>query len=117
MHLQDHARAKPLLGELAMDGDHGELDQVGGSALKGRVERSPFGQRTQIELRRRDLGNRATPAEQRPSETAAANLFERAVKVLLDAAIAFEISGDKARGFFLIDAQVLRQSERRQPVN
>ncbi len=39
MDLQDHARAEFLRGKFAMDSDHGQLDEIGSCALKGRVER------------------------------------------------------------------------------
>ena len=47
-------RARKLLrGELALDGDHGQLDEVGGGALQRRIQRGAFGEVAQIDLRAR----------------------------------------------------------------
>ena len=54
-----------MRGKLAVDVDHGQLDEVGGGALQRRIERGAFGEAAQIGLRRDDFGDRAAAARER----------------------------------------------------
>jgi hypothetical protein len=58
--LQDHARLELALGELAVDGDHGQLDEVGGGALQRRVDGGALGEAALVGVAALDVGDGRT---------------------------------------------------------
>ena len=50
--LEGHAGAEMARGDLSVDADHGELDEVGGGALQGRVDGGALGEASLIGVAR-----------------------------------------------------------------
>ncbi len=64
VHLENHARLEIALPDFAVERDHGQLDEVGGGALEGRVDRGALGESARIGVAALDIGNGAKPAEE-----------------------------------------------------
>src|SRR5579864_5846039 len=109
--LQNHARAEFFRDQAAVDFDHGEFDEIGGSALKRRVHRGAFGKIAQVGLRRIDFWNGTDAAEHRARDAGLAGFGDLAFEIFFNAAVTVEIGGDEFRGFFLVNLQILRQAE------
>ena len=81
------------------------------------IERGSLRKVAQLHLRRSNLGNRANSSEQRLCYACLARFGKHVVQIFLHASVPREISIDKLRRFFLLDAQLLRETERREAIN
>ena len=117
VNLQNHLRFESLGGKAAVELDHGQLDEIGGGALHGRVHGGAFGKIAQVGLRRIDFRHRPDAAEDRFGVADLAGFGDLLVEILFHAAVALKIRGDEFGGFFRVDAKILREAERRKPVN
>ena len=63
--LQRHARFQSARLKLAIDADHGELDQVGGGSLQRRVDGGALGESAKIRVLAVDVGDGAHTSEER----------------------------------------------------
>src|ERR1700691_5825715 len=117
VNLQYHLRLEIFRRQTAIEFNHRQLDQVGGGALHGRVHGGALGKIAQVGLRRIDFGDLAHAAEERARDAGLARPCDLPVQEILNSAVALEILGDELRGFLLIDAELLGQAKRRQPVN
>src|SRR5712671_4795943 len=115
--LENHFRMKIFFRELAVDCNHRDFDQVGRGALKRRVERGSFGEVSQGGLRRGNFGYGPDTPEQRSRDAGFARFGERFFEIRFYPVIAREVRSYKFRGFFLVDAQLRREAERRLSIN
>jgi len=116
MNLEHHARFEAV-GELAVEFNHGQLDEVGGGALHGRVHGGAFGEIAETGLGRVDLRNRADTAEKIARDASLACFGNLFIEERFYARVAFEVGGDEFGGFFLLDAELLSQTEGREAVH
>ena len=65
MHLEEHPRPESSVPKLFVDLDHGQLDEIGRSALEGRVDRRTLGEAASIGILTVDVRNRSRPSEKR----------------------------------------------------
>ena len=77
MHLQDEARASPLLPQPLVDAHHRHLDDVGVRALHDEVDREPLAERARLAVRGAELLNRPAPADQARRVAVALGLLDR----------------------------------------
>src|SRR5208337_4052646 len=82
-----------------------------------RIQRSALRKIPQLHLRSIDFRDWPDSAEKGFRHTGLASFDEHIVQVLLHAAVAREIGVDELRGFLLPDSQLLREAERREPVD
>ncbi len=115
VHLEGHFRLKFFGGEAAIELDHGEFDEVGGGALHGRVHGGAFGEVAHVRLGRIDFRDGADAAEHGFDVAGFAGVCDLGVEEFFHAAVAFKIDGDEVRGFFLFDAELLRET--RKPID
>src|SRR5215467_3967554 len=117
VHLQDHLRLHLFLAQPLVNSDHRQLDQVRRRTLQRRVQRRSLREIAQLDLRRQDLRYGPDPAEQSARFAAFTGLFQHPVQVGFDALVARKIRRDKTRRLLLRHVDLLRQAERRKPVN
>ena len=117
MNLQNHLRLKAFRGQAAIKFDHGELNEIGGGALHGRVHGCALGEIAHIGLGRIDFGDLANAAEESACDAGLTRFGDLTIEELFDAAVALEISGNELRGLFLVNAELLGQAEGRKTVN
>src|SRR5208282_4443543 len=115
--LENHAGPELRAGQLTVNVNHGELDQIRRGALERRVQRDAFAERAHGPLGRLNLRHGTDAAEERAGEAGLAHLLEVAVEILLHTAVAREIGGDEFRRFAPFDAELPGQSERGKPVD
>ena len=72
---------RPRAAELAVDGDHRQLHDVGRPALYRRVHRIPLGQRAHDRIARADVGQHPLAAEQSRHVTLLAGIGDHPVDV------------------------------------
>ena len=65
MHLHDHLRLQVALLEFIMNGDHGNLDDIGSRTLNGCVHGVAFGKSADGTVMRNDVGQVTLAAEER----------------------------------------------------
>ena len=63
VNLEGHAGAELARGDLGVDADHGQLDEVSGGALQGRVDGGALGEASLIGVARLDVWDGADAAE------------------------------------------------------
>ena len=117
MHLQQHARGEPGVGQGRRDPDHGALDDVGGGALDRRIDRGPLAEPAARRVLLADRRHVDLAAEQRGDEARLAGLLAHAVHVVPDTGIALEVGVDIGLGLGPLDAEVVRQAEGRDAVD
>src|SRR5690348_11278730 len=117
MNLQDHARAKILFGKTLVNFDHGQLDQIGRGALQRRVHRCALRKIAKIHLRRIDFWDGPDAPEESARETSRAGFSNLPLEVFFYSAVALEVCGNEFRRFLLFNLQILREAERRKPVD
>ena len=117
MDLEGHAGAEMARGDLSVDADHGELDEVGGGALQGRVDGGALGEASLIGVARRDVWDGADAAELGADELVAADGFEGAVDEGADAGVTLEVLLDVGAGLALVDAELRGEAEGRDAVD
>ena len=100
-----------------MDVDHRDLDDVGGRALHDRVHGQAFAEAARLPVRRADLRHGASPAEECRHVAVALGLLDRALDEVLDVREAGEVGVDVLLRLLARDLQVLRESERGDPVD
>ena len=115
--LQCHARFQSARLKLAIDADHGELDQVGGGSLQWRVDGGALGESAQVRVLAVDVGDGAHTSEEREDLAVATCLLERAVDEAANATVLFEVSVDELLGLARLDADLLGKSEGREAVD
>ena len=115
--LQDHARFELALGELAVDGDHGQLDEVGGGALQRRVDGGALGEAALIGIAALDVGNGTDAAEERAHDARLARGFQSLFDERFHAGVAREVAVDVGARFGLRNAQLRGQAEGRDAVD
>jgi len=115
--LEGHAGAELARGDLRVDADHGQLDEVGGGALQGRVDGGALGEASLIGVARRDVWDGADAAEPGADELVAADGFERAVDEGADAGVTGKVGLYILPGDLLVDAELRGQAEGRDAVD
>jgi len=115
--LEGHAGAEMARGDLGVDANHGELDEVGGGALQGRVDGGALGEAALIGVARRDVWDGADAAEPGADELVAADGFEGAVDEGADAGVTLEVLFDVGAGLALVDAKLRGEAEGRDAVD
>jgi hypothetical protein len=76
-----------------------------------------LGEAAQVEVLAVNVGDGTHPPEERRNFHVTPRLIERAVSELSHPAVLFEVGSDELRRFFLVDADLLRMPERREPVH
>ena len=117
MDLQDHAGFEFALGELVVEGDHGQLDEVGGSALQGRVDGGALGKAALVGIAALDVGDGADAAEERTHTAGFARGFESLFDKRFDARVALEVAVDVGLSFAHRNAELRSQAEGRNAVD
>ena len=117
MNLQDHAGLELAPGEFAVDGDHGQLDEVGGGALQRRVDGGALGKAALIGVAALDVGDGTDAAEERAHAALAARGFKGLFDEFLDARIAREVAVDVGARLLLRNAQLRGQAEGRDAID
>src|SRR6185437_12515521 len=117
MHLQQHARLHVALVEQPLNPDHGDFDEIGGSALQRRVYGRPLRKTTGSRIAAVHIRNRSNAAEQRFGDAGFANFGDGPVEEFANAGITLEIAADVQFRFLAVDAELLRQPERRLAVD
>ena len=116
VHLHDHLRLQTTLLEFAVDGDHGDLDDVGSSALHRCVHGVAFGKSTDGSVMRNDVRQVTLAPEQRLY----IQMFARESFLRLDERLNLrerrKIVVDKLLGFGARAVELLREPERRYAV-
>ena len=115
--LQGHSGFQIAVAEGGVDADHGDFDQVGGSALQRGVYGRAFGEAALVCVFAVDVGDGADAAVEGFYFQVAAGFFESLVDEGADACVFFEIVGDELFGFGGLDAEILRQAEGREAVD
>ena len=113
MHGEDHRDGG---GQLARQGDHGALEDVGGGALDGHVHGGPLRRRPDLGVAAAQFGHEPAAAVQGADLAALPRLLDHAVEVTLDGGIAGEIGVDERLGEAGGDPDVAGEGERRLPV-
>ncbi len=103
--------------QAAINGDHGQLHQVGGRALNDRVHGRALGQVPRTAGVGPHSFDRAAAAEDRRHVALLAALGQRLDQEPLDARVGFEITIDEFRGRRAIDAQLPRKTDLALPVD
>ncbi len=96
---------------------HGNLDNISGSTLNGRIHRCALGKAAQIEILAVDILDIAAASHHGCADSAAARLLYGRVNPLLDSAVAGKVALDIILGFFSADAQFFAQAKFRLPIN
>src|SRR5207248_1971005 len=109
------ARRPALL--LWRDPNHRQLNHIGRSTLQGSVDRGTFREISGRGNAAVHVGNRAATPEQTYGHAGAANLGDGVIDETAHTRVALEVSTNVQFGFLAIDSQLLRQSERRLPVD
>jgi hypothetical protein len=91
VHLHDDARGALLIVDQALDGEHGELDQIGGGSLHRRVDGLTLGAGLAWAVATLDLGQVDATPEQRFDLSHLACRGPRLVHVTLDTGKALEV--------------------------
>ena len=112
MHLQHKFRLKAVSDQAALNLVHGELDDIGRTALHGMVHRRALAEAALHFVARLQLGNMALAAEHRGREPTFLRLFNRLVEVGAHARIGLEITVNHILSLFETDSQALGQAER-----
>ncbi len=102
--LEGHEGTEFTAGDFGVDAEHGDLDEVGGSALQRRVDGSTFGEAALVGIAGLDVGDGADAAEGGANLLRAADFFERGFNERCDAGVAGEVAVDVFAGGLLIDA-------------
>ncbi len=105
-------RLKAVSDQAALNLVHGELDDIGRTALHGMVHRRALAEAALHFVARLQLGNMAFAAEHRSREPAFLRLFNRLVEVGAHARIGLEITVNHILSRFETDSQALGQAER-----
>ncbi len=111
MHLQDHPRIQPAVGQPGVHGDHGALDDVCRRALHRGVDRGAFGAAAQGRVLGIDVRHIQPTAEQGFDEALLGGLGAGALHVLEHAGVLGEIAIDVGLRLLAIDADLLGQAE------
>src|SRR5438046_1824136 len=101
MNLQHHARLHSAIGQFAIERDHSQFDQVGGSALQRRVNCSTFRKSSGIRIAARNIRNRANAAEECAYSAIASRIFKCLLNESLHTLIASEVAFDVSLGLGL----------------
>ena len=109
--LEGHSGFEVAGGDLAVEGDHGQLDEVGGGALQGGVDGGAFGETPHVGVAAGDVGDGADAAEGGADGAVAADGFEGLVDEGADAFVAVEVGFDVGFGFLLVDAELGGEAE------
>ncbi len=116
VYLHDHLRFQTTLLEFAVDGNHGDLDDVGGSPLHRCVNGVALGKRADGSVMRNDIRQVTLASEQRLY----IQMFARKLFLRLDERLNLrerrKIVVDQLLGFGARAVELLRQTERRDTV-
>ena len=117
MDLQDHPALQAGLGHPLVHADHRQFDDVGRSALDGRVHGVPFCQRAHSGVLRVDVRQEAPAAEQRLHVPVLTGEADAVVDERPDGREGGEVSVDQVLGFLAAQMQALREAEGRDAVH
>ncbi len=117
MHLHDEQRGAFFGLDPVLHPDHRELDEVGGRALHGRIDCGALGRLAALRSAAADLRQPEPAAEHRFDVAAIARHLARFLHVARDARITCEVAVDVRLGRCPLDAEVLREPERRHAVD
>src|SRR5579864_7971143 len=112
VHLENQLRAKTLALEMALYGDHRELDEIGGRALHRRVDRGALGACPARAACRANIGQEEPPPEYRFDVALLARELARALHVRRDTGMAREIAVDELLRRRALDIELRREAER-----
>ncbi len=107
MDLEQHPGGKPRILQGARHADHGALDDIGGAALDGRVDRGALGEAAARRVLVVDPGHVDLAPEQGLDEAGLAAGRLGPLHVVADAGVALEVSLDVRLGLTLGDTQVV----------
>src|SRR5579872_3647761 len=107
--LQSHAGFEFALPQGGVNANHGDLYEIGGSALQRRVDGGALGKSAKVGVLAVDVGNGAHAAEESLDFAFAADFFERRINEFAYARIFFEISVDELLAFCWCNAKPLGQ--------
>jgi len=111
VNLEQHPRRQVLFSKRPLDIDHGDLDDVGRSALDGRVERRALGDVASLPVVAVEVGQVATATEQGGGVFVAAGLFHGFVQIVAHPAEPGEVGVHLFFGFARADLELCRQAE------
>src|ERR1039457_917448 len=117
MHLQNHAGPEGPLGELTVDGDHCQLDEVGSRALQWCVDGCALCKSALVRIAALDVWNGSHTPEHRPHRALSPRLIQCLLYKRSNACVALEIPLDISLGLRLRNAQLRGEPERRDPVD
>jgi hypothetical protein len=115
--LEGHAGAEVAARDLGVDADHGQLDEVGGGALQGRVDGGALGEASLIGVARRDVWDGADSTKIRADGLVAADGFQRAVDEAADSGVTGKVGLYILLRNALVDAELRGQAEGRDAVD
>jgi len=115
--LQKHAGFQVACSQFAVDADRGQLDQIGGRSLQGRIHGRALGETAHVEVLAVDVGNRTDPSEERLHVPIPARFFHGAIEISAHALVFVEVGFNELFGLALLDLKSLLQAKSRKPIN
>ena len=111
MDLQNQARTEPLSVEPLLHLDHRELDQIRGSPLHRRVDRGALGGLSTRAAARIDVRQPQAPTKNRLHVTLPTRKLARALHVVCNTGIAYEVFVDELLSRAALDAELRSEPE------
>ena len=111
VNLKDHGALEAFALKAVVDADHGELHDVGGGALDGRVDRVPLGMAAYGLVPRIDVAQVAATSQKSFDVALGAGSRDLVVDVLFDSGIGGEVLLDDLLGFGALQAALLAKAK------
>ena len=104
--LERHAGTQLTGGDLTVERDHGELDEVGGGALQRRVDGGALSEAAHVRVARAYVRDGADTAEVGAYGLIAADCFQRLVDEAADAGVTVKVGFDVGLGNLLVNVEL-----------